>query len=39
MNRLINKMAGFELDGDVYVMKNRDPAKVEMVLAAIARCL
>ena len=34
-----NKMAGFELDGDVYVMKDRDPTKVDMVLAAIARCL
>lgn len=33
------KMAGFELDGDVYVMKNRDSTKVDVVLAAIAKCL
>lgn len=32
-------MAGFELDGDVYVMKNRDSATVDMVLSAISKCL
>ncbi|KAK8806491.1 hypothetical protein WA538_003589 [Blastocystis sp. DL] len=32
-------MAGFEAEGDAYVMKNRDAAAVERVLKAIEACL
>lgn len=32
-------MAGFEAEGDAYVMKNRDATAVERVLKAIEACL
>ena len=33
------QLAGFELEGDSYVMKNRDNELVDMVIQAILKCM